>query len=78
MKRVALRLTLSLALLAGVLFTAAAPSQAAPGCKKIKNPICPQIFDPVVCSVKGNKTQVFSNPCLAAAACATDCVPFNS
>jgi len=76
MKRVALRLILSLALFAGVLVTAG-PSQAAPGCKKVKNPACPLIFAPVVCT-RGHKSEVFGNQCLADAECATNCAPFSS
>lgn len=70
MKRAAVKLTLGLSLLAGIL-SVAVPSQAAPGCKKDKNGVCPQIFDPVVC----DNGKTYSNSCFAMLDCATGCVP---
>lgn len=66
MKRAMLKLTFAVALSA----TAFATAQAAPGCKPVKNPICPAIYDPVTCS--NGKT--YSNQCFANADCATGCV----
>lgn len=40
------------------------------GCHKNPNPICPAIFDPVVC----DNGKTYSNSCFAAADCATGCV----
>jgi hypothetical protein len=39
------------------------------GCHKIKNPICPAIFDPVTC----DNGKTYTNQCFANADCATGC-----
>lgn len=71
MKRAIFKLTFALALSAAA-FTSTA--QADPECKKIKNPICPAIFDPVTC----DNGKTYSNQCFANADCATGCVPAGS
>lgn len=40
------------------------------GCHKNPHPICPAIFDPVVC----DNGKTYSNQCFANADCATGCV----
>jgi hypothetical protein len=69
--RIFSKLALALALSAGAL-TIAAQSDADPGCKKNNNPICPAIYDPVIC----DNGRVYSNSCFAQADCATNCVPY--
>jgi hypothetical protein len=71
MKRAAVKLTLGLSLLAGIL-SVAVPSQAAPGCKKDKDSGCIQVYDPVIC----DHGKIYSNSCFAALDCATNCVPY--
>ncbi|HEX9943057.1 MAG TPA: hypothetical protein VGG03_13645 [Thermoanaerobaculia bacterium] len=41
------------------------------GCHKVKNPICPAVFDPVTC----DNGKTYTNSCFAQADCATGCVP---
>jgi hypothetical protein len=65
------KLALALALSAGAL-TLAVPSNADPGCKKNPNPICPQIYSPVIC----DNNKVYTNSCYAQADCATNCTAY--
>jgi hypothetical protein len=52
---------------------AGSASFAAGKCKPNPNPICYQLYNPVLCS----NGQVYTNQCYADAACATGCVPYN-
>lgn len=65
------KLVLALVLSAGAL-TLAAQSDADPVCKKDNNPICPAIYDPVIC----DHGRIYSNTCFAQADCATNCQPY--
>jgi hypothetical protein len=65
------KLALALALSAGAL-TVAVQSEADPDCKKNHNPICPALYDPVIC----DNGHVYTNTCFAQADCATNCQPY--
>lgn len=69
MKRIKI-LALAAVLSAGALAVPTPSMANHGGCHKNPNPICPFIYDPVVCS--NGKT--YSNSCFAAADCATGCV----
>ena len=69
MKRIKM-LALSAVLCAGSLAVATPSMAGHGGCHKNNNPICPAIFDPVVC----DNGKTYSNTCFAAADCATGCV----
>lgn len=64
------KLALAFALTAAT-FSVTSKTEADPGCKKVHNPICPAIFDPVTC----DNNQTYTNSCFAQADCATGCVP---
>jgi Kazal-type serine protease inhibitor domain len=69
MKRIKM-LALASVLCAGALGVATPSMANHGGCHKVKNPICPAIFAPVVC----DNGKTYSNSCFAAADCATGCV----
>jgi hypothetical protein len=65
--KVAFAIALTGAICAGSVSTASAK------CKPNPNPICYQLYSPVICS----NGVVYTNQCFADAACATGCVPYN-
>jgi hypothetical protein len=69
----ALALAAGLAAMTGA-STHAAAAQSAKKCVPNPNPICYQIYAPVICS----NGVVYTNQCYADAACAKGCVPYNN
>ena len=65
------KLAFALALSGVVGFGAVSTADAK--CRPNPNPICYQLYAPVLCS----NGQVYTNQCYADAACATGCVPYN-
>jgi hypothetical protein len=71
MKKLSLKFALAAALTTAAL-SVPAPSQAVAKCPR---PIlCPDIYDPVICS----NGVVYPNSCYAYRACATGCVPYGA
>jgi hypothetical protein len=71
------KLALAVALVAGALAAAPAPSEEIiigpiPDCDRHGD--CPDVYSPVRCS----NGQVYANGCHAWLACATDCVPYGT
>ena len=67
----ALALTAALGTLAGA-GAHSATAQTAAKCVPNPNPICYQIYAPVIC----NNGQIYTNQCYADAACAKGCKPY--